>query len=422
MPNIKSIKAHEIIDSRGIPTLEGRLELDDGREVVASIPSGTSVGKYEAVELRDGDKNRFGGMGVSRAASYINDLIGPKLSGVSPLKQEQIDSWLIKSDGTSDKSKLGANTLLLVSTLVAKAGAVSSGVKLYRYINTLLNQTFKQNVKVDRIPTPIFNIINGGKHANNNLEFQEFHIIPSSSLTFTEAYQTGVEIFHELKKVLLHRNANISVGEEGGFAPNLSSNLDALEAIRETIQQRGLRPGVDIFLGLDIAANNFFKDDRYVLKDKPQPLKKDEYYVFIEELVRQYTILMIEDPFEQDDVANWKKLTGAFSESVDIIGDDLIATNKDRLVKMIKEKACTTVLIKPNQIGTITQTLEVVDIARRSGFNYVVSHRSGDTSDSFIADFAVGVNADFAKFGAPSRGERVVKYNRLWQIAQEGIQ
>lgn len=421
MANIKKIYAYEIIDSRGYPTIEGRLTLDNGVEVSTAIPAGTSVGKYEAVELRDTNIPRIDGMGVTQAVSYINDLIGPKLVGISPLKQQEIDYWLIKADNTKNKSRLGANTVLTVSQLIAKAGAAEQNIPLFRYINYIYKQIFKSEIQIEKIPTPIFNIINGGKHSNNNLEIQEFQIIPSSSLSYEQALLSAVEVFHELKRMLEYRNANTSVGVEGGFTPNFSTNADALEVILETINHRNLKIGYDIFLGLDIAASNFYKDEKYVIKDKTHPLKPEEYLDFIEALVKKYSILVLEDPIQEDDWSNWKKLTEKVASEVYVVGDDLLATNKERVTTAIKEKACTTVLIKPNQIGTITETLEVIDLVRKNNMSYIVSHRSGETNDTFIADFAVGVQSMFVKFGAPSRGERVAKYNRLSQIDREEL-
>lgn len=421
MAKVKNIHAYEIIDSRGLPTLEGRLELDSGVVVVSSIPAGTSIGKYEALELRDNDVKRFNGMGVSRAVSYVNDLLAPKLVGVSPTKQSEIDSWLVQADGTKNKAVLGANATLLISELFTKAAARDIRVPLFRYINTLFESLFKTKITVEKIPSPIFNIINGGKHANNNLEFQEFQIIPSSSFTFSKSYQLGVEIFHELKKVLEYRNANISVGEEGGFTPNFSTNIDAIEVLNETVIQRNCKPGVDIFFGMDLAASHFFRDDRYHIKDKPHPLKVNEYIDFLVAFTKEYSFLVLEDPLNQDDWENWAKLSHLLSKEIYLVGDDLLTTNKERLERAIKEKTCSTILVKPNQIGTITETLSVVDLARKNNFSYIVSHRSGETNDSFIADLAVGIQADFVKFGAPSRGERVAKYNRLWQIEREEL-
>jgi enolase len=421
MSTISSIKAREIIDSRGFPTIEGKLQLDNGKEVITSIPAGTSIGKYEAHELRDNDMNRFDGMGVTHAVQYINDLIAPKLKGVTPTKQKEIDFWLIKADATANKSRLGANTTLTISQLVTKAAALDQNIPLFKYINLLYNQTFNETVKLERISTPIFDVINGAKHANNNLEFQEFQIIPSSSYTFSKSYEMGVELFHELKRVLTYRNANISVGEEGGLAPNFSTNLDALEVLNETFMKKNLKAGLDVFLGIDMAASHFYKSDQYIIKDKNHGMKSAEYIEFLKHITEVYSILIMEDPLYEDDWDAWEKLNSIMSETVYLVGDDLIASNKERLEKAIKEKACTTVLLKPNQIGTISETFEVVNIARKNKFNYIVSHRSGETNDTFISDFAVGLQADFVKFGAPSRGERVEKYNRLWEIEQEDL-
>src|SRR3989344_2144983 len=328
MASIKKVFAYEIIDSRGFPTIEARLWLDDDREVVTSIPAGTSVGKYEALELRDADTQRFRGMGVLRAVNIINELIAPKLVGVSPTKQSEVDHWLAKADGSKKKEKLGANSILAVSQLFVKAAALSESIPLHAYVNKLYKRLFKNEIKVEKIPTPIFNIINGGKHANNNLEFQEFQILPSSSFSFSKAYQIGVEVFHELKEVLAYRNANISVGEEGGFSPSLSSNVDAIEVLVEALNRKNLRPGVDIFVGLDIAASHFYKNDRYVIKEINHPMSKEEFIQYLVDLTRKYAFLTLDDPLDQE---------------------------------------------------------------------------------------------DFVKFGAPSRGERVAKYNRLWQIEREEL-
>ncbi len=421
MAKIKTITAYEIIDSRGYPTLEGRLILDSGVAVVSSVPSGTSVGKYEALEVRDNDSQRYNGYGMLRAASYVNDLIGPKLVGVDPSRQQEVDYWLIKADGTKNKSRIGTNVILLVSQLIAKAAAKTQNLPLFVYLNQILRQNYKVDIKIDKIPTPMFNIINGGKHANNNIDFQEYDVIPSSSFSFSKAYQYGVEIFHELRRVLQYRNAAISVGEQGGLTPNFTTNIDALEAIKEAISQRNLRVGSDIFLGLDIAASHFYKDQRYYIKDKPHPLKSNEYFDFIEKMIDRYSLLVVEDPFDQDSWEWWKKITESSSENAYIVGDDLLSTNKDRILMAIKEDACSTILIKPNQTGSISEVLEVVNIAKTNKLNYIVSNRSGETNDPFAADLAVAIQSDFVKFGAPTRGERVAKYNRLWQIEREEL-
>lgn len=422
MNKIKKIIAYEIIDSRGIPTIEARLTLDSNIEVETSIPSGVQVGKFEAIELRDNDPKHFNGMGVGQACSYINDLIAPKLIGADVSRQLEIDNWLIKADGTKNKNRLGANTTIAVSQLLVKAAAAQENIPLFRYVNKLYEKHHKQKVVIEKVPTPIFNIINGGKHANNNLDFQEYHIIPTSSLSFGRAYQMGVELFHALKKVVSYRNADISVGEEGGLTPNFTSNLDSFEVLNETIMQSELKIGLDVFLGTDIAASHFYKNDRYVLKDRPHPLNRDEFIELVMNITKSYSILVIEDPLYEEDWDGWKKLNSQLSSSIYLVGDDLLATNRDRLSRAIKDDVCSAILIKPNQIGTITETLEVIHLARSNRIDYIVSHRSGETNDTFIADFAVGVQAEFVKFGAPSRGERVAKYNRLWTIEREELE
>ncbi len=421
MLTVKKIIANEIIDSRGYPTIEASALLSNDRTVQTSVPSGTSVGRYEARELRDKDETRFGGMGVTKAVSIVNEVLAPKLIGVSPSKYRSVDDWLIKADGTENKEKLGGNTTLALSQLFIKAAALEQGVSVYKFVNIEYTKRFKTELPLQRIPTPIFNIINGGKHASNNLEFQEFQVIPSSSLPFAKAFQHGVEIYHELKRVLAYRNASISVGEEGGFAPNFTTNMDAIEAIKEAIQRKGLKLGLDIFLGLDVASSSFFKNDKYHVKDMTHPLNKDEYMELILNLTNNYPLLCIEDPLNEDDFEGWSKLLKTMPRDIYLIGDDFLATNKERLEKAIKQKSCSMALIKPNQIGTISETMDVINTAKTNEIGVLVSHRSGETNDSFIADFAVGVQADFVKFGAPSRGERVAKYNRLWEIEREKL-
>lgn len=421
MAKIKKIFAYEIIDSRGYPTIEGRLTLDNNIEVTSSIPSGTSIGKYEAVELRDQDSHRFMGQGVSRAVSFVNELIGPKIVGTSPDKLIQIDSWIKKADGTTNKSRLGANTTLLISQLVAKAAAKVNNIPLFSYINQLYENNFHEKIKIERIPTPIFNIINGGKHAHNDLEIQEFQIIPSSIYSFSQSYQAAVEVFHELKNNLTYRSVNVAVGEEGGFTPALAANFNALDILSETITSKNLKVGLDIFLGLDMAASNFYKNDHYLIKDIQHPLKPSDFIDLVLKIVKKFSILVLEDPITEDGWDDWVRLNTLISKDVYLVGDDLLATNIERLKKAIKTNACNTILIKPNQIGTISETLEVINLARKNNINYIVSHRSGETNDSFIADFAVGIQSDFVKFGAPCRGERVAKYNRLWQIEREEL-
>ncbi|NMB83723.1 phosphopyruvate hydratase [Candidatus Roizmanbacteria bacterium] len=421
MAKIKKIKARQIIDSRGYPTLEGRLWLDNDTEVITSIPSGSTVGKYEAVELRDHDPGAYGGNGVGKAVSFVNDLIAPKLVGIAPEKLKEIDYWLIGADGTKNKNRLGANTTLLISQLMVKAGAKNNNLPVFQYVNALYQSYFSQKIKIERIPIPIFNIINGAKYANNDLDFQEFQIIPSSSLSFSDGYKMGINIYHQLKKVLEYRNTMVAVGEEGGFAPPLSANVDAVEVLVEAVNNCDFKLGKDLFLGIDVAASTFYRNERYSIKDKPQPLTAEQLTEFLLSWVKTYSFLMVEDPLDQDDWDNWKKINKQMKEDLYIVGDDLIASNKERLEKAIKEEVCSTVLIKPNQTGTITETMEIIDISRKNNFSYIISHRSGETNDDFIADLAVGVQSDFVKFGAPARGERVAKYNRLLEIESDGL-
>ena len=421
MSLIKSIFAYEIIDSRGLPTVEARLELDNGKSVVTSVAG--SQGKYpnEPSDIRDGDVNRFFGKGVLHSVSYINDLIAPKLKGVNPSKLREIDDWLIKADGTKNKGRLGTNTLLTISQLIAKAGAEELHIPLFQYLNKLYTSFFKTEIVVEKIPTPIFNMINGGRHANTPMDFQEFQIIPSSSFTFGTAYQKSIELYSELKKVLEYRNATTAVGEEGGFSPNLTTNIDALEILNEAVAQLKMKLGLDIFLGIDFASSFFSKKGTYTVKDKPHALKSDEYIIFIKYLLNNYSILYAEDPFDAEDWSSWKKCNASISSTVYIVGDELIRMSKDRLNYAIREKSCSSFLLKPNQIGTVTEVFELVNIARNNSVSYIVAGRSSETNDDFIADLSVAIQSEFVKFGAPVRGERVAKYNRLWKIERDEL-
>lgn len=418
---IDSIHAYEIIDSRGVPTVEAELRLDNGYVVATSVPESRSQFPNEPGDIRDEDPNRFNGRGVLHAVSYINDLIAPKLKGVSPSKLFEIDAWLLKADGTKNKSRLGVNTLLTMSQLVTKAGAIEAGVPLFKYINTLYTSLYKDEIVIDKIPTPIFNMINGGRHANTPMNFQEFQIIPSSSFTFAIAYQKSIELFNELKKVLEYRNATTAVGEEGGFSPNLTTNLDALEILNETITQLKMKPGLDMFIGIDLASSYFSKNGLYTIKDKSHPLKSSEYIDFVKSLLTNYSILALEDPFDSEDWPSWKKLASGSGSTVYLIGDELIRMSKERLEYAIREEACTTILIKPNQAGTLSELFEVVHTARQNNISYIVAGRSSETNCDFIADLSVGLQAEFVKFGAPTRGERVAKYNRLWKIERDEL-
>lgn len=411
---INKISAREILDSRGNPTIETTVILEDGSAGIASVPSGASLGKYEAVELRDGDPARFGGMGVLKAVANVDQVISPKLLGFDPTKQGEIDKLMVDLDGTKDKSKLGANSILSVSLAVACAAANSSRTPLYKYLNLLFGGVLP--TQISKMPTPTFNIINGGKHGAGNLDFQEFHVVPTTTKPYREALRIGEEIYQKLKQVLIYRNAIHSVGDEGGFAPNLFTNLDALEAILEAIKMTPYVFGRDIFLGLDVAATHFKKGGNYQIKDRPIPLAPDEFIEYLQDLNNQYRLLILEDPLGEDDWEGWVQLTGILGKGTLVVGDDFLATSLQRVNQAIDKKACTAILVKLNQVGTLTETFEVIKVARQGGLKIVISHRSGETNDTFIADLAVAVGAEYVKFGAPARGERVAKYNRLLEI------
>lgn len=419
MSTIKQITAREILDSRGYPTLEAKLVMDSGETVTAQAPSGESLGKFEGTELRDRTETRYAGMGVLRAASYITDLIGPKLVGVDVTRQTDIDAWLVKADGSKDSSKLGVNTIMTVSQLVLKAAAASHKQPMYRYFNSLYNSQFEEKITLEKMPSPVINMINGGKHGTKNLEFQEFHIIPSTSLSFAKALEVGASLYLAVKNVLEYRNAGISVSEEGGFTPNLLTNGDALEVMRETVISQKMNLGVDVFFGLDCAPSFYYKKGKYVVKDMPQPLSVDEYVNFMLELVNKYTILFLEDPIDEEDYDGWKKIMEKTGEKTYVVGDDFVAGNHERLAKAIKEKACNSILVKFNQVPTISDILTYVNTIKKAGHKVIFSHRLGETTDTIIADLAVAIQADFVKFGAPVRGERVAKYNRLLEIEKE---
>lgn len=414
MAKITDLQAREILDSRGYPTVEVKIRLDTGHEVRSSVPGGTSNGKHEAVEIRDGDSGRMGGKGVLKVVETVNKIIKPALIGQDPLKQTATDQLLYNLDGTPNKSKLGANAILGVSMAVCKAGAVSVGMPIYRYFKEkyALTQSY-------HMPSPIFNLINGGQHGAGNLDFQEFHIIPTSNKPFHLALQLGVDMFMALEQVLITKNAIHSVGVEGGFAPNLFTNLDALELLNESMKRTNYAFGLDLFFGLDVAANSFYKDGKYSIRDRQQPFSPKELMEYYKELNAKYHIFSIEDPFYEDDWATWSAFTAEISDRVQVVADDLVTTNKERLKTAIAKKACTSLMVKLNQIGTVSETVEVVKIAKDAKMQVIASHRSGETNDDFIADFAVGTGCDYTKFGAPIRGERVAKYNRLLEIEVE---
>ena len=417
MSKITKIWAREILDSRAYPTVEVMAQTETGYVSVSSVPSGASTGAHEAVEIRDNDQERFNGFGVLKAVENVNKILGPQIIGLEVLDPFVIDKKLIDLDGSENKSKYGANAILAISEVVVKLGASDSKLTLYSYIFELANKIgITSPIK---IPIPLFNMINGGKHGAGNLDFQEFFIIPASSKTYSQGLQAGVEIYHAIGNNLKRKGAIHSVGDEGGFAPNLFTNADALELFLESIKETRYEMGRDVFLGLDVAATSFYKDGGYQIKDKSTPLDDNALMEYYKGVNNQYHLAVLEDPFYEDGWGSWEKLTAELGSQITIIGDDLLATNPKRVQKAIAEKACNAILIKPNQIGTISETLSVIKLAKDAGWKIVVSHRSGETNDTFIADFAVGVGADYVKFGAPARGERVAKYNRLSSIENE---
>ncbi|MCH7951849.1 phosphopyruvate hydratase [Patescibacteria group bacterium] len=415
MAKIAELKAREILDSRGIPTLETTVTLDDAKKATSSVPSGTSTGIHESVELRDGDASRYQGQGVLKAIENVNTVIKKNLLGLDPARQTDIDQLLVNLDATKNKSNLGSNAILSVSQAVCKAGALAFNLPVYEY----LQKKYQLHKDSPAIPTPTFNVINGGKHGAGNLDFQEFLIIPSTRMTYSQALQTGVEIYHAIEKVLINHSAIHSVGIGGGFAPNLYKNADALELIIEAIRTTDYKYGEDVFLGLDVAASHFYKGGKYKIKDRKEPFSTKDFIDYYKDLNEQYRLYSLEDPLYEDDWKGWSELTREIGANTVIIGDDILTTNKERTLKGIEEKSCTGILAKPNQIGTISQAVEVISIAKDANWQIIVSHRSGETNDDFIADFAVGVGAHYAKFGAPARGERVAKYNRLLKIESE---
>ena len=410
MGSIESVKAREIIDSRGNPTVEVEVVLVDGSAGMASVPSGASTGKYEAVELRDGDKNRYGGLGVLRAVDNVNRGIAPELVGMSVLDQAAIDGRLIELDGTANKSRLGANAILGVSLAVAKAGADFLGLPLYRYLG---------GARANVLPVPMLNVVNGGKHAPDSTDFQEFMIVPAGADDFRRAMQMSSEVYHCLHKVLQERGLNTGVGDEGGFAPVLSHNREAVELILAAIDLAGYKAGRDLFLALDPAASTFYQDGKYVLSREGRSLTSGEMVDFYAKWVSEYPIISIEDGLAEDDWTGWTLLVAKLGAKTQLVGDDLYVTNIERLERGIAENCSSSILIKLNQIGTLSETMGVIKRAQRAGWTTVVSHRSGETEDTAIADLAVAADAEFIKAGAPCRSERLAKYNRLLRIEEE---
>ena len=414
LPNLKieDISAFEVLDSRGNPTISVELILSDGNSSLAIVPSGASTGSHEALELRDQDSSRFHGKGVLKAINFVKNEIKESIIGLDPLDQKSLDIELCKIDGTKDKSFLGANSILAVSLANLKASAISSNKPLYKYVFDLnLDSIFKNESPI--LPVPMLNILNGGAHADNNIDVQEFMIQPLGFSTLKSAMRSGVEIFHELKKILKDLNLSVSVGDEGGFAPQLSSAEEALDLILKAIKKAGYEAGKDVFLCLDVASSEFFQDNKYFLKGVNKELNKDEMIHFLKTLCSKYPINSIEDGLDEDDWEGWKSLTKILGEEIQIVGDDLFATNPERIKKGIKENVANSVLIKMNQIGTISETIEAVNLAQKNGYKAIISHRSGETEDTSISDLATGLCAGQIKSGAPSRTERVAKYNRL---------
>lgn len=414
---IYSVTAREILDSRGNPTVEVQVILNSGYRGIASVPAGASIGKYEATELRDNDPKRYGGKGVLKAVEAVNKMIHPRLKGMESTAQTAIDTLLQELDGTPNKAKLGANSILGVSLATAVAAASHQRIPLYRYLNTMF-QGGKPG-RMPRIPTPTFNVINGGKHGGGNLDFQEYHIVPATNKPFHEALRVGVELYHDVKKLLITKGAVYATGDEGGFAPNLSTNMDPLELLSETLRRSHYRFGVDVFFGLDVAASSFHTDRGYQIKDRPVAYTTREFVEYMHNLHKIYPLLMLEDPLGEDDWDGWIATNQQLGGDVLIIGDDLLTTNPERLKHAIEKRACSAILLKPNQIGTLTEFLSVVTLAKKNDIKCIVSHRSGETNDTFVADLAVAVQSDYVKFGAPARGERVAKYNRLLAIESE---
>ena len=410
MATIKSVKAREILDSRGNPTVEAEVVLADGTAGVASVPSGASTGKYEAVELRDADRTRYRGLGVLKAIEHVNIEIASAIAGMSALNQAAMDQRLIELDGTASKARLGANAILATSLAVARAAAGFQRVPLYRYLG---------GARAEQLPVPMLNILNGGKHASNSVDFQEFMIVPAGAADFHKAMQMSSEVYHSLRRVLEDKRLSTNVGDEGGFAPQLPANEDALQLILTAIDRAGYKAGQDLFIALDPAASTFYQDGEYVLSREGVTLSPTEMIDYYVKLISDYPMVSIEDGLAEDDWANWSLLTARLGKKTQVVGDDLYATNMKRLEEGIAQKASNSILIKVNQIGTISETLAVIERARQAGWTTIVSHRSGETEDTTIADLAVASNAEFIKSGAPCRSERLAKYNRLLRIEEE---
>jgi enolase len=410
LTTIEEVTAHEILDSRGNPTVQVEVLLMGGARGIASVPSGASTGAHEAVELRDGDKSRYGGKGVLNAVSNVQDAISDALVGLDATDQTMLDDVMISLDGTPNKAKLGANAILGVSLAIAKAAANAYSLPLYRYLG---------GVSAHTLPVPMMNILNGGKHADNSTDMQEYMILPVGAPSFREALRMGAEVYQALKKVIHGRKLNTNVGDEGGFAPSLGSNREALELIVDAIQAAGYKPGVDIFLGMDPASTEFYNNGKYELAREGRTLTSNEMIDLYEQWMNEYPLISIEDGLAEDDWEGWALLRQRLGNRIQLVGDDLFVTNTERLKRGISERSANSILIKLNQIGTLTETLEAIETAKEASFSAVVSHRSGETEDTTIADLVVATNAGQIKTGAPARSERVAKYNRLLLIEDE---
>ena len=411
MEKIEIVFAREILDSRGNPTIEVEVGVSDGGWGQAAVPSGASTGEFEALELRDGDPKRYSGKGVRKAVENVNAVIGPAIVGMDPFAQSLMDKTMTELDGTPNKGKLGANAILGISLALARAAADSLGIPLYRYIG---------GTRACRLPMPMMNILNGGKHAANNLDLQEFMIVPKGGENFKEALRVGSEIFHSLAKVLRDKGLSTGVGDEGGFAPDLQSNEQGIEMILQGIEKAGYRPGEDVVLAIDAAASSFYRDGRYVFSMSDQSERDSGMMIdFYAEWVKKYPIFSVEDGLDENDWDSWKTLTQRLGDWIQIVGDDLFVTSPDRIARGIEQGSANAVLIKPNQIGTLTETLQAIEMAHRAGWRTIISHRSGETEDSFIADLSVAAGSGQIKTGSLSRSERICKYNRLLRIEEE---
>lgn len=410
MAMITEVYAREILDSRGNPTVEVEVCLEDGAVGRAAVPSGASTGVHEAVELRDGDKSRYLGKGVTKAVDNVNDIIAEAIIGLEATRQTEIDELLIRLDGTPNKGRLGANAILGVSMAVAKAAASSVGLPLYMYLG---------GVAAKELPVPMMNILNGGQHADNNVDIQEFMIMPVGAKSFTEALRMNAEIYHNLKALLKSKGLSTALGDEGGFAPNLSCNSEAIEVILEAVEKAGYKPGEDIVIALDVASSEFYEDGKYNLAGEGIVKTSKEMVEYLAELCEKYPIISIEDGMAEDDWEGWKKLTAKLGGKVQLVGDDLFVTNEERLVEGIEKGVANAILIKVNQIGTLTETFNAIETAKRAGYTCIISHRSGETEDTTLADIAVAVNAGQIKTGAPARTDRVAKYNQLLRIEED---